>query len=356
MSIDDRSCTCRDRFVLNSQTRITVAGAGSIGCHAGGSLALAGRRVTLLARARLADAVDAKGLAVSDLEAGERRVRVGAVLATADPVSALAEAGLVLVTVKSGDTAALAELVARHAPTDAIVVSLQNGTGNIATLRRLLTPTRRVVAGMVPFNVVQGETPDGVPLFHRATSGRVLVEAGVPGLVDLLDVAGFPVAASDDMEAVLWGKLLLNLNNGLNALSGLPLAEQLADRRWRLLLAAQMDEALSAMRASNIRPAKIGALRPALLPHILRLPDFLFRVLARRMLSVDPRARSSTSEDLSRGRRTEIEAFQGEIVRLAEKAGTAAPVSRRVLERIRQAEAAGTGSPGLTPSELTPRG
>jgi 2-dehydropantoate 2-reductase len=220
----------------------------------------------------------------------------------------------------------------------------------------MLAATQRVVAGMVPFNVVQGHTADGAPLFHRATSGQVLIERGVPGLVELLDVAGFPLAASDDMNAVLWGKLLLNLNNGLNALSGLPLVSQLSDRRWRGLLAAQMEEALAAMRASNIRPARIGALRPALLPHVLRLPDFLFRALARRMLSVDPKARSSTWEDLSRGRRTEIDAFQGEIVRLAEKAGTAAPVSRRVLERIREAEAAGTGSPGLAPSDLAPPG
>jgi 2-dehydropantoate 2-reductase len=340
--------------MLDSSTRITIAGAGSIGCHAGGCLALAGRRVALLARPRIADAVDAKGLAVSDLDGGERRVSVGSILATADPVSAFAEAGLVLVTVKSGDTAAIAELVARHAPATATVVSLQNGTGNAQTLRRILPPAQRVVAGMVPFNVVQNATADGVPLFHRATSGTVLVESGIAGLVELLDVAGFPVAASDDMRAVLWGKLILNLNNALNALSGLPLVEELGDRRWRLLLAAQMEEALAAMRASNIRPAKIGALRPVLLPRILRLPDFLFRMLARRMLSVDPRARSSTFEDLARGRRTEIDAFQGEIVRLAEKAGTAAPVSRRVHDRIRQAEAAGTGSPGLKPSELMP--
>ena len=90
------------------------------------------------------------------------------------------------------------------------------------------------------------------------------------------------------MTAVLWGKLVLNLGNALNALSGLPLAEQFADRRWRLLLAAQMDEALAVMRARRHQAGGIGALRPALLPYVLRLPDFLFRMLARRMIAVDP--------------------------------------------------------------------
>ena len=155
------------------------------------------------------------------------------------------------------------------------------------------------------------------------------------------------------MSAVLWGKPILNLSNALNALSGLPLVEQFSDRRWRLLLARQMDEALAAMRVAGIRLVRIGVLRTALLPHVLRLPDLFFLLmLARRMLAVDPKARSSTMEDLERGRRTETDEFQGAIVRLAEQAGTAAPLSRLILERIRAAEAAGKGSPHATPDEL----
>ena len=92
----------------------------------------------------------------------------------------------------------------------------------------------RVVAGMVPFNVVQTREVDGRPRFHRATSGKILIGAGVPGLRDAARCAGrSPLAEQPDMTGVQWGKLLLNLNNALNALSGLPLATQLADRRWR---------------------------------------------------------------------------------------------------------------------------
>jgi 2-dehydropantoate 2-reductase len=254
--------------------------------------------------------------------------------------------------VKSGDTAEMGGLIARHAPADATIVSLQNGTGNVALLRQSLSATQRAVAGMVPFNVVQDEPPGGRVAFRRTTSGEIHVEAGVPGLVDLLNVEGLQVAPAADMTAVLWGKLVVNLGNAINALSGLPVAEQLADRRWRLILAAQMDEALAVMRAADIRPVAIGPLRPALLPYVLRMPDFLFRVLARRMIAVDPKARSSTLQDLDRGRRTETDEFQGAIVRLAEQAGTTAPLSRLVLERIREAEAAGKGSPRLSPDDL----
>ena len=251
---------------------IVIAGAGSIGCYAGGCLASAGRQVVLLARPRIGQALWTGGLRVTDLDGRDRLVKADALVVTADPAVALPGADVILVTVKSGDTEDMAGLIAAHAPPDAVVVSLQNGVDNADRLRVRLG-RRPVLAGMVPFNVVQslgGELPLRV---HRASDGKVMIEAGLTGLVELLGVDGLAVEAHGDMTAVLWGKLLLNLNNALAALSGLPLATELADRRWRLLLAAQIDEALAAMRASSIEPARIAGLRPALLPWLLRLPD-----------------------------------------------------------------------------------
>ena len=78
----------------------------------------------------------------------------------------------------------------------------------------------------------------------------------MPGLRYALNVPGASVAEHADMAGVLWGKLILNLNNALNALSGVPLAAELADRRWRVLLAAQIDEALAVLKApASGRPA-----------------------------------------------------------------------------------------------------
>ena len=341
--------------MLEPSTTIAIAGAGSIGCYVGGTLALAGRRVRLLARRRIVDAVAAKGLHIADLDGPHQRLSPSAIGASEDPAKAFAGAGLVLVTVKSGDTAEMAATIARHAPPDAVVVSLQNGTANPGVLSRGLAASQRAVAGMVSFNVVQGEAADGVPSFRRTTSGEVLVQADIPGLVALLDVPGLRVEAAPDMDAVLWGKLLLNLNNALNALSGLTLIEQFADRDWRRVMAAQIEEGLAVMRAAVIRPARIGALSPGLLPFVLRLPDFVFHILARRMLAVDPNARPSMAQDLERGRPTEVDEFQGAIIRLGEAHGVATPLSRRVLERIRAAEAAGKGSPRLRPGDLMPR-
>jgi 2-dehydropantoate 2-reductase len=336
---------------LTQEALVAVAGAGSVGCYIGGCLALEGRRVAFLARPELADAIARHGLCISSLDSGDRAFAPWAIRPAVDPAEAFAQADVILVTVKSGATEEMADLIARHAPPDAMVVSLQNGVGNVHTLRRQLGD-ERVVGGMVPFNVVQTQEASGRPYFHRATSGTLLVEAGIPGLRTLLDVPGVRVREHSDMPAVQWGKLLLNLNNGLNALSGLPLATQLADRNWRLLLAEAIEEALAVFKAIGIRPARIESVSPRLIPFILRLPDGVFRLVARRMLAVDPQARSSMWEDLERRRATEINYLQGAIVTMASKLGVPAPINARITEFVLLAEAAGAGSPRLTPTQI----
>jgi 2-dehydropantoate 2-reductase len=154
------------------------------------------------------------------------------------------------------------------------------------------------------------------------------------------------------MAGVLWGKLMINLNNALNALAGVPLVTELADKRWRRLLARQMEEGLAVLKAAGIRPAGIGGVPLGAVPRILRLPTWLFRRVARAMIAIDPQARSSMWEDLERRRRTEIDHLQGAILSLAAKTGVRVPLTRRIVELVKAAEAARAGSPGLTPEQV----
>ena len=344
-----------DSRPLDPNAAIVIAGAGSVGSHAGARLAAAGRNVTLLLREPLAATIAQYGLRVSDLDGRDETLPPGSLQLTSDPERAFRSADIVLVTVKSRDTAAMAQSIAKHAPKGAIVVSLQNGVENADSLHRGLGPDYTVVDAMVPFNVVQRRRDGDAPHVHRATSGTIQIESGVPGLRDVLDVVGLPVAECGDIDAVLWGKLLVNLNNALNALSDLPLLEQLSDRRWRLLISRQMREGLAVLRAAGRRPAPVEGLPPRLIALALRLPDALFRLAARGMVAMDSNARSSMWEDLRAQRPTEIDYIQGEIVRLAEKHGVAAPLNRRVMQLIKDAEIAGRGSPGLTPEEVSGR-
>jgi 2-dehydropantoate 2-reductase len=335
-------------FEMIPDKPIAVAGAGSIGCFVGGMCAAAGRKVSLLARPRLIREIEDNGLRLTSFEGFDQKIAPNQLTLSQDP-KILGDVGVVLVTVKSADTAEIAELIAQHAPSDAIVISLQNGVGNVAVLRARL-PGRRVLAGMVPFNVVA----PGEGQFHRATSGDIVIERDDAGTADRLSVPGLKMRATDNIAGVQWGKLLVNLNNALNALAGVPLRQQLAQRSWRRLFADQMAEGLAAIRAEGLRPVSPTPIPAGWMPSLLRLPDAIFEAVLGRTMKIDPQARSSMSEDLQRGRRTEIDYLQGVIVEISDRHGLKAPLSRRIVALIKSAEAAGQGSPGLTPEQIRP--
>jgi 2-dehydropantoate 2-reductase len=325
---------------------IVVAGAGSIGCFVGGLVACAGRRVSLLARPRMIAEIERFGLTLTSLEGSSWHVASQQLKLSDDP-AVLAEASAVLVTVKSADTAEVADAIARYAPADAVVVSLQNGIANVPVLRGRL-PGRTVLAAMVPFNVIAA----GEGRFRRATSGDIVIERDSADSAARLSVPGLAMRPTDNIAGVQWGKLLVNLNNAINALSGLPLREQLAQRDWRALFADQIAEGLAAVRAEGIHPVSPTPVPVSWTPHLLRLPDALFAIALAPAMKIDPQARSSMWEDLERRRRTEVDYLQGVITEIADRRGLKTPLSRRIVALIRDAEAAGKGSPRLTVARI----
>jgi 2-dehydropantoate 2-reductase len=325
---------------------IAVLGAGSIGIYVGGSLLASGSQVTLIGRAAMQARLAGDGLTLTDLQGRRTALRADQVCFTQDP-AALAQADLVLVTVKSADTAPAAQLIATHAKASALVVSFQNGVGNVDTLR-LALPGHTVLAGMVPFNVVQL----GDSQFHRGTEGEIAVEQS-PALRPWrasFAAAQLPLIEHANFAAVQWGKLLLNLNNPINALSGLPLKTQLSQRAYRRCFALLIKETLGVLSAAGIEPAKVVRLGPRLFPLVLSLPDAIFTRVARAMLRIDPQARSSMWEDLQAGRRTEVDFLSGAVVQLAESLGIDAPFNQRVVALMRAAESA--KQPSMTGAEL----
>ncbi|WP_232247202.1 2-dehydropantoate 2-reductase [Kitasatospora azatica] len=317
--------------------RIAVFGAGSIGCHLGGLLA-AVADVTLIGRPAAMAAIDRHGLTLTG-PVGTHRPTGGPALAT-DPAAA-AGADFVLVTVKSTDTVAAARELAGHLDAASVVVSFQNGLHNPRLLRAEL-PGHRVLAGMVPYNVVR----TGPAAFHQGSGGRVMLEDApqAAALATAAGAAGLRLELRSDMPAVQAAKLLMNLNNAINALSDLPLREQLGQRPYRACLARCQREALAAFRAGGIRPAQLGPVPATRTPYLLRLPDALFRRLAAASLRIDAQARSSMWEDLQRGRPTEVDSLQGEVVALAERHGLTAPANARLAALVRAAEQAGPGA------------
>lgn len=325
---------------------IVVAGAGAIGCFVGGMLAAADRRVALLVRPRVKTEIERFGLRLTDFDGSEKKLGPGQLALSEDP-AIFHSAGIVLVTVKSADTADVADQIAQHAPQDAVIVSLQNGVGNVGLLQQRLGG-RRVLAGMVPFNVVAM----GEGRFHRSSSGDIHVGEDADNTAAALSVPGLTIRASRDIAGVQWGKLIINLNNALSALSDMPLAAQLASRDWRRLFADQMAEGLAVLKAAGITPASATPIPPNWTPTLLRLPDIIFNAILGRTMKIDPEARSSMWQDLMLGRRTEIDYLQGAVIVLAEQNHVDVPLMRRIVALIKEAETSGKGPPGLSPQQI----
>jgi 2-dehydropantoate 2-reductase len=185
---------------------------------------------------------------------------------------------------------------------------------------------------MVPYNIA----PLGPGHYHRGSSGTLAVQEH-PATRQALPAfrnAGLALELVADMKPLLWGKLLLNLNNPVNALSGLPLRAELMDAGYRRGLAALQKEALAVLNRAGIAPAKVGAVPPRKAPLLLRLPTPVFRLLAARMLRIDEHARSSMADDLAHKRPTEIDALCGEVVRLAHSVGMDAPLNEKMVELV----------------------
>ncbi len=311
---------------------LLVMGAGSVGCFIGGSLQAAGATVHYVGRRRVFDALRINGLTLTDLN-GQRKHLPPNALALSESVPEMLRPALVLLSVKSNATRQAAAELARVLPAGTPVLSLQNGIGNAAAAQDA-APALEVIAGMVPFNVA--ELAPG--MFHRGTSGE-LAAANSESLHDwrpLFQRADLPLTLHPDMRGLQWGKLLLNLNNPVNALSELPLREELLSRSYRKALAALQSEALQVLQAARIKPSRLTLLPPSWMPAVLRLPTPLFRLLAARMLKIDSKARSSMADDLAHGRATEIDALCGEVVRMARGLNMDAPVNARMAKLVQE--------------------
>lgn len=317
--------------------RITVLGAGSVGCFVGGMWKHCGLDVTLIGRPPVAERIAENGLRLTDHEGLDVVVAADDLPFETSP-KALENAELIVLTVKSTATAEAAGQIAANAPVSAAVLSLQNGISNIEILKDAL-PSRTILRGMTGFNVAWLDDNR----LHRGTSGLLAAERHAITQPLATALAGTPaeLALTDDPLSLAWGKLLINLNNAVNALSGKTLLAELSERAYRRVLAASMREALGVLSAAGVTPAKVGPLPPNLIPAFVATPDFFFNAVGLKLQKIDAHARSSMADDFAAGRSTEIDFLNGEIVKLAERIGSPAPVNSAIVKLVKAAEAGG---------------
>jgi len=324
--------------------KVVVLGAGSVGCFIGGAWAAAGLDVTFIGRPKLSSDIDQHGLTLSDYSGWHAHLPPGDVDYRCGP-EGLAEAKVIAVAVKSGSTAEAAAEIAAHGAPGALVISFQNGISNIEVLEQGLGGRFEIARGMVEYNVAYL----GEGRFHKGVAGNLYADRRARALSEAVGEGPAALKISDQMLGLAWGKLLINLNNAVNALSGRTLIDELKQRDYRRVFAAAMREGLELLEQAEIEPVGAGSVPPSRLPRIIGSPDWLFNRFFLKRWKIDAKARSSMAYDLSEGRRTEVDYINGELVRLAERLQRDAPINRAIVDLVREAE---KGAKALGPVAL----
>lgn len=317
----------------STRFKVGIVGAGAIGGFLGGVLAAdQNLHIVLIGRQAFQDELNTHGLHV---RYGHHRASNSNYSVTSS-LSAVASCDLVFVTVKALALATLLPELKSVLRPDVPIVAWQNGVG-IAEVYQQVLPNP-ILRGIVPFNVVK-QSPG---CFVKASSGDLLLPQSshpvLHAVAKRLALSQLPFRWLADPQSAEYGKLVLNLNNALNAIIGLPLRQQLLDARLRRILALAMQEWLQICKAAQIKPMAFAAVPAAWLPSILCLPTPVFKVVARSMLAIEPFARSSMWDDVHHGRATEIEFLNGAVVALGHIHHIATPVNQLIVQLIRQIE------------------
>jgi 2-dehydropantoate 2-reductase len=310
---------------------VVVAGAGAVGSVIGGRLAAAGHDVLLVGRDPHMAAIARGGLSITGLF-GDHRTHPRTTTSLDEARrEAAGRADFVLVTVKSTATCEVARELAGWTSERTSFVSMQNGLGNVETLAAAVGAARALGARVI-FGALVRE-PGAVHV--TVCAQPVAVGPPVPdarlgavaaSLAGAIDAAGVPCVPVETITPLLWEKVLYNCGlNPLGALHGLTYGEVAADDALRPLLDAAIDEGFAVAVRSGVA---------------LRWADAAsFREYFHEVLLPPTRAhRSSMRQDLEAGRRTEIDAISGAIVRAGARIGVATPVNSMLVERVHFAE------------------
>lgn len=282
--------------------KISVMGAGAVGCYYGGMLARAGHEVVMIARPEHAQAMQNNGLLL-DTQAFKEHVTVQA---STDPAS-VQGSNAVLFCVKSTDTESAGAAIQLYLQNNTVVLSLQNGVDNAQRLSGLLTQP------VIPAVVYVATEMAGPGHVRHHGRGELLLGPwpGSTAFVSMLTQAGIPTQVSNNVTGALWDKLIINC--AVNALSAIP---QMA--YGQLMQGPGVEQVMRDVVQECLLVAQAAGV-------VLTADPW---AAVQRIAQTMPTQRSSTAQDLARGKRSEIDHLNGYVVQLGHTLGVPTPANR----------------------------
>jgi len=302
-----------------SWPKVTVVGAGAVGGYFGGMLARAGAPVVFIGRPAFAEAVRKDGLFLDTTQFKER------VVATASPeLAAARDAEIVLFCVKTTDTAATARELAKIVSPGALFVSMQNGVDNAEQIR-----AASGIDALAAVVYVAASVPSPGTVKHVGRGDLVLGPENekTRRVAELFTRAKVPCRISDNIAGELWTKLVWNCAlNALSALGKVTYGEIIASADAKQLLEGTVYEVLAVARAAGIKPPGLEDPKAALAG-------------AYKIAEQMSATRSSTAQDMMRGKRSEIDSLNGFVARKGRELGVPTPLNHALYTLVKLAEA-----------------
>ncbi len=329
--------------------KIAVIGAGAIGSVVGGLLSKSGQDVTLIGRKPHVDAIMQNGL-VLDGPSGQEVIRVKA----AENLDFKPD--LVLLSVKTHDVESSVTEI-KPFTSGVLVVTMQNGVQSDNIVAGILGK-EKVVSGVVILGSIFLE-PGKVS--YSNPSDKIALLIGDPfilnrnrlQIISVLLSKALPTEIGEDIRGAHWTKLIMNLNNAVMAVTGLPMQECSQYSQIRKLNINLMKEGFKVIKRSGIKVVPVPGIPLSLMKTMTWIPlpvsSFVFKSKIKSYGKLP--VLGSTLQSIKRGKNTEIDYLNGEIVKLGKKNGIPTPVNSLIVELVHQTETTGKF---LTVNELTP--
>ncbi len=330
--------------------KIAVMGAGAIGSVIGGLLSKAGEDVTLIGRKPHVDAINQNGL-ILEAESGKTVIQVKA----AEDLDFKPD--LALLTVKTQDVESSVRKAQPYLSV-APVVTVQNGVQSDDLVASILGK-EHVISGVVTFN---GEFLEPGKVSYSNPFGRTALLIGEPFGVEGNRIQSFsslfneaiPTETSDDIRGAHWTKLVWNLQNAVPAVTGLSYQESYQYSEIRGLTINLVKEALNVINKAGIKTADVPGfpLDPMKAMASMPLPNSsdLLKRMAESLGKIP--VLGSMLQSIKRGKSTEVDYVNAEIVKLGKKVVVPTPANTLAVELVHQVESTGKF---LTVDELTQR-
>ena len=307
--------------------KILIAGAGAIGSVIGGLLREQGEKITFLGRPEHIQAIARNGLEISGIW-GEHRVS-GFELAS-DPAELGPDFDLIFLTVKSYDTDSAIREVVPKLKSSGLVVSAQNGLGNLEAVAQVAGPERtlggRVIFGaeiLSPGKVKVTVYADPVMIGGFTPELSVILKHKIDKIVAALNSSGVPSGYAEEIRPYLWAKILYNCPlNPLGALLDVNYGALADNPETRKIMEEVIREIFLVAKAEKVTL-------------FWKDPEQYNREFFERLVPSTRNHRASMIADLHRGKPTEIEAMNGWILKLGEKHGIPVPYNETLTRMIR---------------------